>query len=299
MEWARNTTFHAVYRWLPASTCYVAPTPKFKRTRVSLFVHDRLDPDRVALGALLPYVQKRGTGRIPRERRWSGRPASFTTPSFRAGFTRLATGRLSATRWTSSATATWVSPSSKGDPAAPRDGLSSRLESNGGFEPQLRRAGEAVSDRPGQGAGQRQDPLRRFPLHRGDVSRGSPSPSTSWERKRGSRGDAPQALAEHHHELLPRGPSTCTSWATSTRTRSGTRSPRRLSRPVERCWRWSPRGELGEGPERTVIQEEPMNQGWLVLGLRTDIRRSDPLRYGSNFSTGSWGASSIPSSLST
>src|SRR5690554_3912475 len=44
---------------------FVAPTAKFKRTKVNVFVHDQLDVDRVSLGGLLPYIQKRGTQNHP------------------------------------------------------------------------------------------------------------------------------------------------------------------------------------------------------------------------------------------
>ena len=96
-----------------------------------------------------------------------------------------------------------------------------------------------------------------------------------------------EALKEHHAELLATRPIDIYV--------VGDVDPKRVRDEIGAAFA-APRRDvlelaptdvsIGEGPERTVIQEEQMNQGWIVLGLRTDIRRGDPLRYGLQFFNG-------------
>src|SRR5690606_17940744 len=90
-----------------------------------------------------------------------------------------------------------------------------------------------------------------------------------------------QDLQEHHRELIATRPVDIYV--------VGDVNPQKVRDEIAQAFAAAPRDQvitleptevsIGEGPERTVVQEEQMKQGWLVLGLRTDIRRSDPLRY--------------------
>ena len=144
--------------------------PEVQADAVMLFVHDRLDPDRVALGALLPYVQKRGTRSHPTGKALERAAGELYDAELSGGVHKVGDRQTIAYSLDIvSRPRTSTSPSSRRGSNCSARWSYEPAEPDGAFDRRLRRAGEALSDRPGQGAGEQQDRLRPFPLHRGDV----------------------------------------------------------------------------------------------------------------------------------
>jgi len=280
-----STTFQQ-FTLAPGLDLYVAPTQKFKRTRVSLFVHDRLDPDRVALGALLPYVQKRGTRSHPTGQALERAAGALYDAQLSGGVFKFGD------RQTLAYSLDLVSDRYVDEPVFQRgiqllrEMVLEPARENGGFVAayvdqekrfQIGRVKALVNDKI------------RYANFRciEEMFKGQPFAQYELGTEEAIQQATPSKLWEHHQELLATRPIDIYV--------VGDVDPHKVRDEIAEAFVTS-RGDvlaleptevsLGEGPERTVIQEEPMNQGWLVLGLRTDIRRSDPLRYGLQFFNG-------------
>lgn len=263
----------------PGMRLLVAPTRKFKRTRVMFFVHDRLNPDRTALGALLPYVQKRGTAKHPTGRDLERAAGSLYDAELSGGVHKVGDRQLIAYA------IDMVSDAYVDRPVF-REGLGLLCEMV--YEPAL--PGGAFNP-------EYVEQEKRFQVGRlkalvnnkiayaqfrcvEEMFKGEPFGQHQLGTEEAILAATPQRLAEHHEELLATRPidvyvvgdvdvdavHEAVSSAVQGRPRAAQAIP-----PTQVA--------KGEGEVRFVTQEEPMKQGWLVLGLRTDIRRCDPERY--------------------
>ena len=270
----------------PGTDLYVLATRKFKRARVSVFVHDVLDPDRVALGALLPFVQKRGTKSHPTGMDLERAAGRLYDATISGGVHKFGD------RQTISYSLEVASDRYVGEPvlnaglALLREVIYEPVEVDGGFSPeyveqekrfQVGRVRALVNDKI------------RYANFRcvEEMFKGQPYAQYELGTEEAIERASAKALREHHRELLKTRPIDIYV--------VGDVDPERVYDQIAGAFA-AGRGEvlelrpsevgLGEGPERVVTQEEPMKQGWLVLGMRTDIRRSDPLRYGLQFFNG-------------
>lgn len=264
----------------------VAATPKFKRTRVSLVVHDRLDPDRASLGALLPFVQKRGTKSHPSGmalERAAGAlyDADLSGSVYKVGDTQLLVYSLD------------IVSDRYVDRPIFRDGLDllremtlEPVQADGGLDPdyvqqekrfQIGRLRALVNNKIA------------YARHRcvEEMFKGLPFAQHELGSEEGISQASPQSLYRHHQSLFSGRPVDVYV--------VGDVDPEEVRSAVAKSFTSIQGAEstvpktqvsLGEGELRTVIEEENMNQGWLVLGLRTDVARCDPARYGMLFFNG-------------
>lgn len=276
----RDETAFVHERLAPGVDLYVLETSKFKRARVSLFVHDVLDPERVAAGALLPFVQKRGTRSHPTGQALE-RAAGKLYDATLAGGVHKFGDRQSLSYSLEVASDRYVNePVLAQGLELLREMICEPATVDGGLSPeyvdqekrfQIGRVRALVNDKI------------RYAIFRcvEEMFKGRPYALHELGTEEAiARLDA-KTLAAHHRELL------------------GTRpidiyvvGDVEAARVREQVAAWFTGGRdqtlelqlsevgLGEGDVSVVTQEEPMKQGWLVLGLRTDVRRSDPLRFG-------------------
>lgn len=263
----------------PGMRLLVAPTRKFKRTRVMFFVHDRLSPDRSALGGLLPYVQKRGTAKRPTALDLERAAGALYDAELSGGVHKVGDRQLVAYSIDMAADAYLDRPIF-------REGLDLLCEMV--YEPAM--PGGAFD-------GEYVEQEKRFQVGRlralvnnkiayaqfrcvEEMFKREPFGQHQLGTEEGILAATPEGLAAHHAELLETRPidvyvvgdvdvdavHEAVSAAVQGRRRAVEEvPPTQVSR--------------GEGDVRYVTQEEPMKQGWLVLGLRTDVRRCDPERY--------------------
>lgn len=284
-EASQSSTFEQ-YTLGPGVDLHVAPTKKFKRTRVSVFVHDLLDPGRVALGALLPYIQKRGTRSYPTGQALERAAGLLYDANLSGGVYKLGDRQTIA-----------YSLDVAGDACVGEPVLSKGIEL-------LREMIYEPAQTNGSWVAEYVEQEKRFQIGRvkalvndkiryanfrciEEMFKGQPFAQYELGSEEAIAAASGEALKEHHAELLATRPIDIYV--------VGDVDPKRVRDEIGAAFA-APRRDvlelaptdvsIGEGPERTVIQEEQMNQGWIVLGLRTDIRRGDPLRYGLQFFNG-------------
>jgi len=264
----------------PDVDLYVAPTAKFKRTRVSFFVHDHLAPQRVALGALLPFVQKRGTRSYPTGEALERAAGRLYDAELLGGVHKFGD------RQTLSYSLDVPADRYVGEPVF-RQGLEllremiyEPVQVDGAFRPdyveqekrfQIGRVRALVNDKI------------RYANFRcvEEMFRGQPFALYELGTEEAIEAASPAALARHHRELLESRPIDIYVVGDVEPERVRDELAQALAGRREQVQALSPTEvSAGAGDVRRVTQEEPMKQGWLVLGLRTDITRADPLRYG-------------------
>lgn len=283
---ARLSSTFEQYTLGPGVELHVAPTKKFKRTRVTVFVHDLLDPARVALGALLPYVQKRGSRSHPTGEALERAAGRLYDASLAGGVYKLGD------RQTIAYSLDVASDRYVGEPILQqgiellREVIYEPAQVNGSWIPeyveqekrfQIGRVKALVNDKI------------RYANFRcvEEMFKGQPFAQYELGDEASIAAATGEALKEHHAELLATRPIDIYV--------VGDVDPQKIRDEIGAAFT-APRRDVlelaptevtsGEGPARTVVQEERMNQGWLVLGLRTDIRRGDPMRYGLQFFNG-------------
>lgn len=283
---ANGTSTFEQYTLAPGVQLHVAPTKKFKRTRVSVFVHDRLDPERVAPGALLPFVQKRGTKSYPTGQALERAAGMLYDAELSGGVHKFGD------RQTISYSLDVVSDRYVDEPVLQegikllREMIYEPAQVDGGLVPdyveqekrfQVGRVKALVNDKI------------RYANFRcvEEMFKGQPFAQYELGTEEAIQNVSAQDLQKHHSELLATRPIDVYV--------VGDVDPRKVRDEIAQAFA-TPRNDvleleptevsIGEGAERTVTQEEQMKQGWLVLGLRTDIRRADPLRYGLQFFNG-------------
>lgn len=270
----------------PGMRLLIAPTPKFKRTRVMVVVHDQLDAERAAKGALLPFVQKRGTTRYPTGRdleRAAGDlyDAHLSGGVFKVGDRQLITYSLDIA----------------GDHAV----------NHNLFQPGMELLAEMVYDPLIEGGGFKSEYVeqeKRFQIGRlnalvnnkiayarhrciEEMFSGEPFAQHELGSEEGVLEANEASLLKHHRELLSSRPVDI--YVVGDVDPEAVRDKVHMTFAMERGDILSPgvtRVDKGSGEPREVVQEERMNQGWLILGLKTDIPRSDPRRYGMAFLNG-------------
>lgn len=264
----------------------VAPTTKFKRTRVTVVVHDRLDPQKTSLGALLPFVQKRGTKSHP---------------------TGLALERAAGALYDAELSGAVHKVGDRQLLSYSLDVLTDRLAGEPVFEKGLQLLQEVVYH-PAEGEGglvsDYVEQEKRFQVGRlrslvnnkpsyarhrciEEMFRGEPFAEHELGTEDGIAAADPALLKSRHRELLSAHPIDVYV--------VGDVEVDRVRDLVQQAF-GAERGEVvqlgpskvdrGEGAERSVTDEEQMNQGWLVLGLKSDIDRCHPNRYGLLFFNG-------------
>lgn len=278
----------------PGMRLFIAPTVHFKRTRINLFVHDQLDPERVALGALLPFIQKRGTVNHPTGEDLEKAAASLYDATLSGGVHKIGDRQVLS-----------YSLDMPGDRFLPKPALKSGLDlfSEMIYEPvregegfvrdfveqekrfQVGRVGSLVNDKI------------RYAFFRAmeEMFKGEPFSEYELGSVKQIEKANPTTLMGHHNELLTSrpidiyvvgdvDPDTVKKHIEETLVRrhaSGTtdQTEGMIGIPPTDV-------RLGEGEVRSVTQKENMNQGWLVIGMRSDVRRSDHDRYGLLFLNG-------------
>jgi len=281
-----ETSLFQEYEMAPGMRLLIAPTPKFRRTRVMVILHDRLDPQRAAKGALLPYVQKRGTQRFPTGmdlERAAGQlyDAELSGGVFKVGDRQLIGYSL--------------------------DIADDRYVG----EPLLERGLELLAEmvyRPlveGEGLSQTYvEQEKRFQIGRvralvnnkiayarqrciEEMFPGEPFAQHELGTEEGIEAADARSLRVHHRELMETRPIDVYVVGNVEAERVAEAARRHLiAERGEVASLGVTRVEPGSGEVKEVVQEEPMNQGWLVLGLRTDIARPDRDRYGMMFFNG-------------
>lgn len=264
----------------------VAPTTKFKRTRVTVVVHDRLDPKTTSLGALLPFVQKRGTKHHP---------------------TGLALERASGSLYDAELSGAVHKVGDRQLLAYSLDVLTDRLAGEPVLEKGLQLLKEVVYEPAVEGDGfvsEYVEQEKRFQVGRlrslvnnkpafarhrciEEMFRGEPFAEHELGTEEGIAAADPVSLKNRHRELLATRPVDVyvVGDVDAGRVRDLVGGVFGADRR-ELVELGASKVERGEGPERPVVDEERMNQGWLVLGLKSDIGRCHPLRYGLLFLNG-------------
>ncbi len=279
----------SVFQEFPLATgmrLMVAPTQKFKRTRVMVILHDQLDAERASKGALLPFIQKRGTERYPSGmdlERAAGAlyDADLSGGVYKVGDRQLITYSLDMVN------DQYVDGELFGSgldllaemlyrPVTEGDGLKEEyVEQEKRF--QIGRLRALVNNKIA---------LAR---HRclEEMYQGQPFAQHELGSEEGIMAADARSLLDHHRLILNTRPMDVYI--------VGDVDPERAYEEVRKRF-VGDRGALstvettrvnkGVGEPREVVQEERMNQGWLVLGLKTDIPRKDPDRYGMMFLNG-------------
>lgn len=265
---------------------HIAPTTKFKRTHIAVFVHDQLDPERTPLGGLLPYVQKRGSVNHPDGQsleRAAGHlyDADLSGSVYKVGDRQLIAYTLEVVN------DRYVDDTvfSKGLDLL-KEVVYQPVTVDGGLHPdyveqekrfQIGRVRALINDKI------------RYAQRRcvAEMFAGEPFAEHELGQEEGIEAATPQSLLEHHRRLMATRPIGIYV--------IGDVNPEDAAEQVKKAFAFQreevvkvPRTLVaaGEGEPRTVTQEEQMQQGWLVLGMRTDIKRSDPARYGMTFFNG-------------
>lgn len=265
---------------------FVAPTAKFKRTKVNVFVHDQLDVDRVSLGGLLPYIQKRGTQNHPSGLALERAAGELYDASLSGAVHKIGDRQVLAYELDLPADRYVSEPVFERGLKLLAEMVDQPLQQDGGLHPeyveqekrfQIGRVKALVNDKI------------RYALFRctQEMFRGEPFAQYELGSEEGIAQATPESLLVHHQELLATRPIDVYV--------VGDVEPEKVKDAVLKAL-VKDRGEvveiprtnvsMGQGEARRVTQEEAMNQGWLVVGLRTDIRRCDPERYGMLFFNG-------------
>lgn len=278
-------TFHE-YQLAPGFRLFVSPTSKFKRTQISLFVHDRLDPARVSLGGLLPYVQKRGSKGHPTGQALERAAAQLYDASLSGGVHKIGDRQLL------SFNLDIADDGFVGEPILERgmrllaEMIYDPVQVDQGFEPnyveqekrfQIGRVKSLVNDK------------RRYAQFRciEEMFRGEPFAQYELGSEEGIEKATPQSLLAHHGELLATRPIDVYVVGEVDVDKVKALVAETLVKERRHIEQLAPTVvQSGRGETRTVTQEEAMNQGWLVIGLRSDIGRCDPDRYGLLFFNG-------------
>lgn len=263
----------------PGMRLLVAATPKFKRTRAMLFVHDRLSADRAALGALLPYVQKRGTAKHPTGRDLERAAGRLYDAELSGSVHKVGDRQLIAYSIDMVADAYLDRPIFRDGIELLREVVYDPAMPDGAFDP------DYVEQEKRFQVGRRKALVNNKIAYAHfrcieEMFRGEPFGEHQLGSEEAILAATPQELAAHHQELLESRPIDlyvvgdvdvdAVHEVASSAFRERRRSPQAI--PPTQVTK-------GEGETRYVTQEERMKQGWLVLGLRTDLRRCDPQRY--------------------
>lgn len=282
---AESSLFHE-FPLAPGARLLVAPTPKFKRTRVMVILHDRLDPKRASKGALLPFIQKRGsqshpTGMALERAAGSLYDAELSGAVYKVGDRQLLTYSL--------------------------DIAADRYVGEPVFRSGLELLADVVYCPVVEGDGLKKEYVeqeKRFQIGRlralinnkialarhrciEEMYRGEPFAEHELGSEEEILAADEASLLAHHQSLILDRPMDIyvvgdVELEQVHQAVSQILAPRReSSTPVPKT-----RVDMGEGDAREVVQEEQMNQGWLVLGLKTAIARSDPHRWGMTFFNG-------------
>lgn len=263
----------------PGMRLLVAPTPKFKRTRVMLFAHDRLSPDRAALGALLPYVQKRGTAKYPTGRELERAAGMLYEAELSGGVHKVGDRQLIAYSIDMVADAYVERPIFREGLELLHEMVYNPAMPEGAFDPdyveqekrfQVGRLKALVNNKIA---------YAQFRCIE-EMFKGEPFGQHQLGSEEAILDATPQKLATHHQELLETRPidvyvvGDVDVDAVHEGVSSVFQGRRRAVEAIPPT-----QVGTGEGDVRYVTQEERMKQGWLVLGLRTDLRRCDAQRY--------------------
>lgn len=264
----------------------VAPTPKFKRTRVMVILHDQLDAARASKGALLPFIQKRGTQGYPTGMDLERAAGELYDADLSGGVYKVGDRQLIA-----------YSLDIVGDQYVEKEV----------FEPGLDLLAQMLYRPAREGDGLKLeyvDQEKRFQVGRlralvnnkialarhrciEEMYKGEPFAEHELGSEDSIAAADPRSLLEHHQLLLNTRPIDVyvVGDVDPDRVIDAVRS-RLVPQREEVSSVEVTRVSKGDGSPRQVVQEERMNQGWLILGLKTDIARSDPDRYGMMFLNG-------------
>ncbi len=258
----------------------IGPTTKFKRTRVTVFVHDRLDPAKTSLGGLLPFVQKRGTVNHP---------------------TGLALERAAGALYDAELSGAVHKVGDRQLLSYSLDILNDRLAGEPIFEKGFQLLSEVVYKPAEEADGfvsEYVEQEKRFQIGRlrslvnnkaayarhrciAEMFPGEPFAEHELGTEEGINAADPVLLKQRHRDLLASRPIDIYV--------VGDVEVETVRKLVEQSFgldRNEPVSlapsnvDRGSGDPQAVTEEEKMNQGWLVLGLKSDIDRCHPNVYG-------------------
>lgn len=269
----------------PSVRVHVDSTPTFKRTTVAAFLQHPLAPESVAAIGLLPRIIRRGNTEWPTamalERELDGLYGTrLGTGVQKAGDRHLTwfVLNLPADRYIAQpvfAKGMHILKTTMFSPVVEHGGLQRDIVEQekqlqvGRIRALINNKSSYAVHRCVQGMYQN-DPFRLFEL------------GTEEDVRRLT----PEGLLETHSHLIGRAPidiyvvgdvqpdqvyEALQNWVPETR------DPQPLVKTLV---------EKGSGAPQTIIEEEVMGQGWLVLGFRTDVAYADPDRYAMQFLNG-------------